>query len=202
MISSMSPIDKLTEYFKEFPGIGPRQARRFVYFLLRKNDSYINELVNTIPQLKKSIRVCRMCFRYFPINHSGKDICNICDSNRNTDELMIVARDVDLDAVEKSGQYNGYYFILGGQLPILEKNPEQKIRINELKKILKERVGLKEIILALSANPEGDNTVSFLKAELRNTGLTISTLGRGLSTGTELEYSDQDTISNALRNRK
>ncbi|MFT5179470.1 MAG: recombination protein RecR [Candidatus Paceibacteria bacterium] len=199
----MSPIDKLTEYFREFPGVGPRQAKRFVYFLLRKNDSYLNDMVRMIPDLKNSVQVCTDCFRYFPINHSGENICNVCGSKRDTKQLIVVARDVDFDAIEKSDEYDGYYFILGGQLPVLEKEPGKKIRVVELKQLVERRKidGLEEVILALSANPEGDNTVEYLKKELENTGLNISTLGRGLSTGTELEYSDRDTISNALKNR-
>ena len=197
----MNPIDKLTEYFKEFPGIGPRQAKRFTYFLLRKSDSYINELGRLIPELKKNISQCNECFRFFTRNSSTT--CNICSSNRNQRLLMIVARDVDFEAVQKSSEYDGYYFILGGQIPVLEKNPENIIRIKELKNILTKRKekGLEEVILAMNANPDGDYTGDYLRKELESFNLKISTLGRGLSTGTELEYSDTDTISNALKNR-
>jgi len=201
----MNTIEKLTEYFKEFPGIGPRQAKRFVFFLLRKNDGYINDLVRTIPELKNSVKVCEQCFRYFSKDESQELSCNICnDKNRDSDSLMIVARDVDLESVEKSGTYNGYYFVLGGLIPVLEKFPARSVKLNELKSTLEKRKkkNLKEIILALSANPDGDNTAEFLKKELSNQNLKISVLGRGLSTGTELEYSDKDTISSALENRK
>ena len=121
---------------------------------------------------------------------------------------MVVCRDVDFETIEKNHVYNGKYFILGGTVPVLEKMPEKKIRLSELLTTVEKRAekdGLKEIIFAMSVNPEGENTLDFLKQSLlpivQKYNLTMSTLGRGLSTGTELEYSDSDTIKNALKNR-
>lgn len=199
----MNEIDKLAEYFKEFPGVGPRQAKRFVYFLLRKNQSFGEEIARLIPEIRKNISICKDCFRYFPKNNL--DNCKICsDQNRDKNQLLVVSRDVDFEAIEKSDSYNGRYFILGGTIPILEKEPQKFIRLNELKNLItrKKSDGLEEIILALNANPDGDSTADFLKKELEQFGLKISTLGRGLSTGTELEYSDKNTILNALNNRR
>lgn len=198
----MDPISKLTEYFREFPGIGPRQARRFVYFLLTRNASYLDEISKLILEIKKSIRVCSSCFRFYQDGNSK--ICPTC-IDRNTDQLMIVSRDVDFEAIEKSKSYSGYYFILGGTIPILDKEPEKRIRLKELvEKIKKNKY--KEIILSLNANAEGEHTVDFIKNYLKNksftSNFTITVLGRGLSTGTELEYSDTDTIKNALKNRE
>ncbi len=199
----MNDIDKLTEYFREFPGIGPRQAKRFVYFLLRKNEQYARDLATLIPQVRRNVSVCQDCFRYFTKNN-GNVLCDICLQNRDHSQLMIVARDTDLEAIEKSDGFNGYYFVLGGQLPILEEDAQKFIRFKELITLLEKRKekGLSEIILALSANPDGDNTASFLKNKLADEKIKISSLGRGLSTGSELEYADKDTIKNALENRK
>lgn len=200
----MNDIDKLTEYFKEFPGIGPRQAKRFVYFLLRKNQNYVQELSNLIPKVKQSVITCPDCQRYFV--KKGEEItCNICSSkNRDSSKLMIVARDTDFEVIEKSNSFNGFYFILGGLLPHLEEDHQKFIKIKELKEIIKKRKenGLKEIILAMNVNPDGDNTTNYLKKILTDSDLIISILGRGLSTGSELEYADKETISNALKNRK
>lgn len=199
----MNDIDRLTEYFREFPGIGPRQAKRFVYFLLRKNEQYVRDLATLIPQVRRNVSVCQDCFKYFTKNNTNT-ICDICLQNRDQTQLMIVARDTDLEAIEKSDGFNGYYFVLGGQLPILEDDAQKFIRLKELTSLIERRKekGLSEIILALSANPDGDNTVNFLKNKLADSGIKISTLGRGLSTGSELEYADKDTIKNALENRK
>ena len=200
----MDPISKLTEYFKEFPGIGPRQAKRFVYFLLTKNPSYLEEISRLILSIKKSIRVCPLCFRFY--QDENRSSCSICSNqNRDQNQLMIVSRDIDFEAIEKSKFYNGYYFILGGTIPILDKEPERKVRLNELFNRLS-TTSFSEIILSLNANAEGEYTADFIKDYLKNKfpdrNITISVLGRGLSTGTELEYSDADTIKNALKNRE
>src|SRR3989338_9022936 len=121
----MNSIDKLSEIFARFPGIGPRQAKRFVYF------------------------------------------------------------------------------ILGGVVPILEKEPEKRIRIKDLEFRIQEgkKKGLKEIILAMNANLDGENTAEFIKQKYHGSTLTFSTLGRGLSTGAELEYADPETLKNAFLHR-
>ena len=193
----MNKIDELTELFKEFPGIGPRQAKRFVYHLLRKNDFYVNKLVELIPELRKTTKTCKRCFRYFSGNSETCEICS--NANRDPKILMVVARDNDLENIERTDTFNGYYFVLGGLLPILEKDSKKFLRIEELKKLVKNSNELEEIVLAFPVNPEGDNTMQFLKKEIE--GIKISTLGRGLSTGLELEYSDKETIKNALENR-
>src|SRR3989344_592306 len=217
----MDNTQKLIELFKEFPGIGPRQAKRFVYFLLNRNPAYASDLAKLISEVRGTVHTCDTCFRFFP--NTTSTTCSICsDSTRDKKSLMLVSNDVDFENIEKTKFYNGYYFILGGTIPILEKNPEKRIRQKELFEILPKKIkeGLSEIIIALNYNPEGENTLSYLKELLKpftetdkpasafgRTELAsdrtksakatagtvkISTLGRGLSTGTELEYSDSD----------
>jgi len=205
----MSSIEKLSSYFSKFPGIGPRQAKRFVYFLLLQNEGFLNELTNLILNLKKDIKVCVSCHRFFSFPNKETTICDVCQ-NPNTDHsmMLILEKDSDFENIKKTGSYEGKYFILGGSVPILEQNPAEKIRARELftevQKQAKQKT-LKEVILALSANPEGDNTVVYLKKILepisQKFGIKISVLGRGLSTGTELEYSDSHTLKSALENR-
>jgi recombination protein RecR len=215
----MDTIEKLTEIFKSFPGIGPRQAKRFVYFLLTRNKSYIKEFTTLVEELQKEIQICQECYRYFTKGKQIVSLCNICSSkNRDSDSLMIVARDIDLENIEKSHSFNGKYFVLGGTVPILDKNPETKVRLRELLNAIEkrttpaserdlslEKAGLREIILGFSINPESEYTADFIIQALNplitKYNLKISHLGRGLSTGTELEYSDADTIKNALKNR-
>jgi recombination protein RecR len=210
----MDSTQKLIEMFKEFPGIGPRQAKRFVYFLMTRQNGYALELAKLISEIKSHVSVCESCFRFFTKNGSKSDKCPVCrDEHRDKTSLMIVSHDVDFENVEKTKFFNGYYFVLGGTVPILEKNPEKRIRQKELLESVEKRMndGLKEIIIALNYNPEGENTLTYLKQILRpfadlpaqaGKNIKISTLGRGLSTGTELEYSDSDTIKNALKNRQ
>jgi len=198
----MNSIDKLSEIFARFPGIGPRQAKRFVYFLLSRNGDYSGELVKGIQNLKKEIVQCGECMRFFPSTSSGQVSCSVCtDESRDNSMLMIVPRDIDFEAVERSGSYKGYYFILGGVVPILEKEPEKRIRIKELETRIKKGKDIKEIILAMNANLDGENTAEFIKQKYQGLPLIFSTLGRGLSTGAELEYADPETLKNAFLHR-
>lgn len=201
----MNQIEILTQLFKEFPGIGERQARRFVYFLLHKNPRYIKELSDAISLLKNSIRQCPSCFLFF--QSQNQTMCENCrDTKTDHTSLLIIEKDADYESIRKSKIYNGMYFILGGLIPIVTKETPNFVRINELTKTIETRYkneGLKEIIIALSLNPQGENTDTYIR-ELLNTyegKIKVSSLGRGLSTGSELEYADSETIKNALRNR-
>ena len=199
----MDPLEKLTAVFQKFPGIGPRQAGRFVQFLLRSSPALRRELAAGINELGSDVHQCPMCLRY----HTGKKgACAICaDSGRDSSLLAIVASDVDLVALERSHTYHGHYFVLGGLL-LLSSERVNGLHIKELLSSLPKRVekGLKEIILAFPANPEGDSTAIRVREELQSAegGIRVSMLGRGLSTGSELEYADPDTLKSALANRK
>jgi len=120
---------------------------------------------------------------------------------------MVISQDNDITAIERSGVYDGLYFVLGGTLPLLDKKEQNKLRGNGLKHVVEERLGqeLTEVILGFAVNPDGENTSRYveklLEDTLKDTPVTISHLGRGLSTGSELEYADADTIKNALTNR-
>lgn len=232
----MDALDKLSEIFKRFPGIGPRQAKRFVYHILQENEEDTAELINAIGNIKRGISICDKCYRYFENKNKQTVVpCPICtSSNRDQGTLMIVAKDIDLLAVERSRAYNGLYFVLGNTVPILDEAPHKKIRQGELLYRIEEMIGLinketdessmeeleaeltsiensktpsnlKEIIIATSVNTEGEHTAFYLNTLLRSYkekhGFKITTLGRGLSTGTELEYSDGDTLKSALENR-
>jgi len=204
----MNILEKAVEIFSKFPGIGPRQSKRFVFFLLIKGNDYLNELIDVLGKLKNEISMCDSCHRFFPTDKNKEELCKICsDKNRDFSIIMLVEKDTDLENIEKSGIYKGLYFVLGGNISVFEKNPEQKIRSKELLKKIEDSVknGLREIIIATSLNTEGENTMEFINKLLativKKYSLKISILGRGLSTGTELEYIDSETIKNALKNR-
>jgi len=198
----MDSLHKLAEYFAEFPGIGPRQAKRFVYFLLTRNAAHLDDISRLISDIKKNVRICPSCFRFYPGTAS---LCPVCSNpNRDTTQLMIVARDVDFESIEKSHVYNGLYFILGGTIPILEKEPEKRVRLSELREKIA-KGNFKEIILSLNITADGENTAEYIRQFIQNTfsakNIKTTVLGRGLSTGSELEYVDAETIRNALQNR-
>lgn len=205
----MDPVQKLTEYFLKFPGIGRRQARRFVYHLLSQDQKYLNSIAQSIIDIKKEIAECSSCHRFFSSPTIKGSLCDICsDPTTDTTTIMVVEKDFDLESIKKSGAFHGRYFVLGGTLPFLDKNPNDFIRskllVSEVEKVVKAK-SLREIILALSANPEGEHTMLYIKKILEPLGskhnFKISTLGRGLSTGTELEYSDSETLKSAFENR-
>lgn len=201
----MNSFQKLTKLFSDFPGIGPRQSKRFVHFLLSRNKEYITELIATLNNLKDEIVSCSSCFRYFPKNGGASPLCPLCNNpNKDATKLLVVARDVDLENMEKTGIFDGFYFVLGGIIPILEKEPEKRVRLNELRSKL-EKGNFKEVIIAMNANPDGENTEDIIREYLKEVGekkgISFFTLGRGLSSGVELEYSDPNTLKNAFLNR-
>ncbi len=205
-------LEKVAEYFLKFPGIGPKQARRFAYFLSATDERFVKELSSLLIKLRESVRRCPECFRFFELKEGGESMCNICrDQSRDGSILLVVEKDVDFENIERSHIYNGLYFILGGVIPLSETEPTARIRAKELFNLVQKKAklskgsNLSEVIIATSATLEGENTVQYLKKILEplasNFKLKISVLGRGLSTGTELEYSDSSTLSSALKNR-
>lgn len=200
-------INKLALLFKEFPGIGERQAKRFVYFLLHKNPAYVSNLAETISKIKKSISQCPSCFVFFESNMGN--VCDVC-ANPATDRtsLLVVEKDADYENIKKSKTYKGMFFVLGALVPIVTKETPSFVRINELIKVVTERAkneNLKEVVLAFSLSPQGEHTDTYVREALnkieKEYNLKISSLGRGLSTGSELEYADSETIKNAILNR-
>lgn len=198
----MDHIDELATALSRFPGIGPRQAKRFVFYLLSAPTTERTKLAELISSLGKNVRQCSECLRFY--NGSTAAVCNYCsDTRRDDSQLMLVEKDQDLAAVERAGTYRGRYFVLGGVLTLTGKGA---IREKELLRNIEKRLshGLKEIVLALSATSEGEYTVDRIHELLApwRDHLKISELGRGLATGSELEYSDAETLRAALSNRK
>lgn len=194
--------------FERFPGIGPRQARRFVQFLLQQNAGYRSTLAEDIKKLGANTFQCKECYRWSVKNGNKDGLCSICgNSAREKSILFIVEKDADLENVEKSG-FRGLYFVLGGTIQLATEEPQKFVRLRELISRV-ERDGskliLSEVILGLSATTEGDHTRQILAEKLRpmseGMNFKLSSLGRGLSTGSELEYADPDTIASALSSR-
>jgi recombination protein RecR len=165
----------------------------------------LDTFAKRITALREHVAVCTFCFRYFARRRTENE-CQICASPRNEKLLMIVEKDVDLDNVERLGGYDGYYIVLGGTIP-LSGADEGGTRATQLTAIVEKRAqqGLREVILAMGANPDGEHTSDVVREMLQpitaKYSLATTTLGRGLSTGLELEYSDAATIKSALQNR-
>jgi recombination protein RecR len=197
------PIDRLAKLFERFPGIGPRQAQRFVQFILRSSAASRRELIDAIQSLGGAVHQCPECMRF----HAGeKKLCGLCSNpERDHSALAVVASDADLLALERSGTFRGQYFVLGGTISLASEKTSG-LRIKQLEDSIPARIqsGLTEIILAFPANPEGDATAIRMREDIiaHSPELKVTALGRGLSTGSELEYADPETLKSALDNRK
>jgi recombination protein RecR len=193
-------IQKLIEIFSKFPTVGQRTATRFVFYLLKKEGKEIEELAQKILELKKKVKICHLCFK--PFEGEGK-ICEICrDPARKRNLLCLVEKETDLETIEKTKKYQGLYFVLGGPIKKIKREELEKLRMKELEKRIREDQKIEEIILALNPTTEGEAIGLFLERRLKNFNKKITRLGRGLPTGGELEYADEETISFALENRR
>lgn len=204
----MSDLDTLIALFEKFPGVGGRQARRFAFHVLTLPEADTRELARLITNLKTSVTECQSCHRFYSTTVK-ESLCSICSaSGRDHGRLLVVERDSDITAIERAGAYDGLYFVLGGTVPLLNGADTKKLRAGALKATVETRIkdnNLKEVILGFSINPDGENTARFVESIitplLTEAGGTVSHLGRGLSTGSELEYADAETIKSALKNR-
>ncbi len=201
----MNHIDELTEYFRKFPGIGPRQAKRIVLHILRQDKTIVENFIKKISETFSSVKKCPDCNKYFDHNNKNEK-CDICrNPNRVDKDIIIIGNDNDLETIEKSHIHNGKYYVIGSYFSLNLDEEIVKNILNKLLKNLNSRTNLNEIIFALSATPDGDYTcqkiISFLKDNLNNKNIKITRLARGLSTGTEIEYSDSNTIKSAFENR-
>jgi recombination protein RecR len=199
------PIKKVADELSRLPSIGPRQAIRLSFYLTNESKENIHNLAVNINNLR-NIKICERCF--FP--HQNKEnLCDICaDKNRAQDIIIIVEKETDLISLENTGKFSGKYFIIG-QIPksgILEN--WQKLRLQSLKKFIEkgsEEGGLggttKEIILGFNPTSLGDFQSSILIKELTPLTKKITRLGRGLPTGGEIEFADDETLGSALDRR-
>ena len=199
------PIQKLIDIFTKFPGIGPRQASRFVFYL--QKNGLADEFISALRELK-NIGFCRQCYR---TTEEKIELCSFCkDPKRDSSAIAVIEKESDMQNMEKTGAYSGLYHILGGLISPLDSDSPKKLHLKELfgrVKNLLEKDGKCEVILATGTTTEGDMTALYidrvlapLKDQFKD--LKISRLGRGLSLGSELEYADEVTLKNALTNRK
>jgi len=201
-------IQKLIEIFSRFPGVGPKTASRFVFYLLKKPEPKIDELLNSIADLKKAVKICKFCLNPFEPKKE-EVLCPICsDISRDKTLLCLVEKEADLVLLERTGKYQGLYFILGGLLSPLRKREAEKLVIDNLLQRIKNpagfgvKAGFKEIIIAISYTTEGQATSLYLERTLKPFNIKISRLGQGLPLGAEIEYADEETLSYALESRK
>lgn len=188
-------INRLINKLSELPSVGPKTAERYVFYLLKKDQASLDELSAAIKELKEKTFTCSSCQVI-----SSTNPCPICsNSNRDQEVLCLVENTQDLIAIESTKQYNGKYFVLGGLINVIKEIGPENLEIRKLlKKINSENI--KEIIIALNFNIEGETTSLYLKRILGDK-IKISRLARGLPAGSDLEYVDEITLASALKNR-
>lgn len=190
-------IQNLIDQFSRLPGIGPKTAQRLVFSLLSKPRSRLEDFRNAFEEVKKTVTVCQSC-----CNYSETSPCEICaDSKRDATLICVVAKPQDVITLEKVGEYNGRYHVLGGVLNPIDGVTPEKLRIRELESRIKQN-GVGEVILALNPDIEGESTTLYIKKILQPMNIKVSRLARGLPMGADLEYADEVTLSNALKGRR
>ncbi len=190
-------IQNLIDYFTKLPSVGPKTAERYVFYLLNQPNKELELFAKAIQDLKRGIKICQRC-----CSVSSTKFCDICsDPKRNQNIICIVANTRDMLAIENTRQYNGLYHVLGGVLNSLEDIKPDNLTIKQLLLRFKEEK-IKEIILALSPTIEGETTAMYLEKIISPYKIKTTRLARGLPSGSDLEYADDLTISNALRYRR
>ena len=190
------PITALSEALCRLPGIGPRSAERLALYLVQSEADDVRRLAQILVQARDKIRVCSMCGAL-----TETELCAICqDPRRDSSVLCVVERPLDIFALEKSGSFRGLYHVLGGKLSPLNGVEPEDLRLAELESRL--GPGVKEIVVALSTDVEGDATSFYLAKRLAGKGARISRLAHGLPAGSGLEFADEVTLSRALEGRR
>ncbi len=189
-------LEDAVNEFAKLPGIGQKTALRLVLHLLNKDKAEVNQFGYTLTRLKQEIKNCKVCF-----NLSDSHICNICASAKRDPETICVVEDArDVMAVENTGQYFGVYHVLGGLISPMDGIGPSDLQIDSLvNRIAKNPI--KEVILALSTNMEGDTTLFYLHKRLKDFNIPITTIARGIAFGGELEYADEITLGRSIIGR-
>lgn len=186
------------EKFSKLPSLGPRLATRLAFYLANTDKNELDSLEKAIGNLKK-INRCTQCF----FLSDRKNLCEICSNpKRDKNVIAIVEKEADLMSLEKTGSFNGHYLILGALTERGSLEAAQKLRIQALKEKIKSSGNkAKEIIVALSPNTFGDFVSGLIKQEFKDFSEKITRLGRGIPTGGEIEFADEETLSQALERR-
>ena len=192
-------LQDLIEAFGLLPGVGPRTAERYAYYLVRHTSDTPQKLASALESVAAGIGYCQKTFALVPAGQELSDLYT--DPRRDKQTVAVVAEPFDLVALEKTGHFKGTYHVLGGLVsPIDGVGPDQ-LHIAELLKRIDED-DVKEIILATNASVEGESTALYLQQQIGSRKVKVSRLARGLPVGADLEYADQITLGRALDGRQ
>ncbi len=197
------PVTNVIDAFSRLPGIGPKTASRLAYFLLRSDERIALDLAAALEELKAKTLFCQTCH-----NIADSDPCSICsDPERGAAVICVVEEPLDVQAIERTGDFKGQYHVLHGAISPVEGIGPEELKIKELLMRVQHSQGnddavpVKELIIATNPNLEGEATAMYIARLFKPLGVRVTRLARGLPTGGDLEYADETTLSNALSGR-
>jgi recombination protein RecR len=191
------PIVSLIAALSKLPGIGPRSAERIALHLVQNETATVQQLAQTLLTAREKIRLCSICGAL-----TETEPCGICSDNRRDASIVcVIERPTDILSLEKSGTFHGKYHVLGGKISPLNGVEPEDLRIADLEKRLKQEP-IRELIIALSTDVEGDATSSYLAKHLARPNLKITRIAHGLPAGSGLEFADELTLTHALSGRR
>ena len=195
-------LEKLVHELSRLPGIGPKTAQRLAYYILKTPAEYSVKISESLARVRAEVHTCPKCY-----NYTDLETCKYCtDAHRNDEILCVVEEPADIMQIEASGAFRGRYHVLHGTISPLDNVGPQDLKIQELLQKIKngllgEGPQIKEMIMALDADLEGDTTVLYIAKQLAQTDIKISRLAHGIPIGSDIEYIDDRTMGRALENR-
>lgn len=191
------PLARLIEHFQKLPGIGPKSAQRMAFHILKMSQQEVGEFAFVMVDAKEKVRNCSQCFHL-----SAMDPCEICtNEKRDMSTICVVADARDVIALERTREYRGLYHVLTGLISPLEGKGPDDLTIRDLLSRV-QKLGVKEVILAINPTIEGDATVLYVQGILKSLPVTITRIAFGLPVGADLEYADDITLSRSLAGRR
>lgn len=189
-------LERAVEAFSQLPGVGRKTALRLVLHLLRQSTEDIDSFADAVIRVKHDVKYCKVCH-----NISDNEVCSICsDPRRDASVVCVVENIQDVMAIENTQQFHGLYHVLGGIISPMDGIGPHDLEIESLVERVEEGT-VKEIILALASTMEGDTTNFYISRKLKDTGVKLSVIARGISVGDELEYTDEVTLGRSILNR-
>ena len=192
---SITCLAKLINNFNKIPGIGKKTAKRMAYSILKMSNSQVNEFADSIIKAKQTIKYCKIC-----CNFTDKEVCSICrDGSRDKSIICVVEDPKDVEAFEKSNEYNFTYHVLHGTISPLNGVGPDQLCIKELIRRIKDNVD--EIIMACNPTVEGEATSMYISKIIKTFGVKVTRLAYGIPMGANLEYADEITLYRAIQGR-
>ena len=189
-------LERAVEAFSQLPGVGRKTALRLVLHLLRQSTEDVDSFADAVIRVKHDVKYCKVCH-----NISDNEVCSICSGPRRDASVVCVVENIqDVMAIENTQQFHGLYHVLGGIISPMDGIGPHDLEIESLVERVEEGT-VKEIILALASTMEGDTTNFYISRKLKDTGVKLSIIARGISVGDELEYTDEVTLGRSILNR-